>query len=345
SWLQAKAQADLLEGKYDTTVEALRRALELEPGSPALMTDLATAYFQRAQQEDHKDDFGAAYEYLSQALKLRPDDPVALFNRAVVAEHEFLYQQALDDWDHYLRVDPSSRWADEARDRANAVREKLKEHKSNATPLLSPAQVASMAGGANLGSEVDSRIEDYLQEAVRSWLPQAFPEAKGSTDPRAAQALFSLADLTSRQHGDRWLADLLRGSSAPRFPRAASALARAVQANDAGDYGVSREHADRAEQLFRASGNQAGTLRARFEQIFAVQFARHSEECRQQATSALAESEKYPYSWLQIQLGLEKGVCSFLTGDIGADEKVTARAMDRAALSGDTGRRERLAVA
>ncbi len=340
SWLQAQAQADLLEGKYDAAVEALRRALELEPHSPEFLIDLATAYSQRAQQEDHKDDFGAAYESLSKALRVRPDDPIALFNRAIVAEHEFLYQQALDDWDHYLRVDPGSRWADEARDRANAVREKLKEHKSNAPPLLSPAQVASIASGAGPASEVDprivdsrivdSRIEDYLQEAVRSWLPQAFPEAKASVDPRAVQALFFLADLTTRQHGDNWLADLLRGSSAPNFPQAVTALARAARANDAGDYGVSGEQADRAEQLFRATDNTAGVLRAQFEQIFAAQFERHSEECRRQATRALAESEKYAYSWLQIQLGLEKSVCSSLMGDIGADEKATGRAMGRA---------------
>ena len=136
SWLQAQAQADLLEGKYDAAVEALRRALELQPDSSALMTDLATAYFQRAQQEDRKDDLGAAYEYLSQALRLRPDDPVALFNRALVAERQFLYQQALDDWEHYLRVDPGSPWAEEGRNHANAVREILKKHESNAKPLL-----------------------------------------------------------------------------------------------------------------------------------------------------------------------------------------------------------------
>jgi tetratricopeptide (TPR) repeat protein len=189
SWLQAQAQADVLEGKYDAAVEALRHALELEPGSPALLTDLATAYFQRAQQEDRKDDFGAAYEYLSQALRLRPDDPVALFNRAIVAEHEFLYQQALDDWEHYLRVDAGSQWAEEAHNRANAVREKLKEHGSKVTPLLSPAQMAAMAS-ASPGSEVDQRIEEYMHEAVRSWLPQAFPAARANADPSASQALF-----------------------------------------------------------------------------------------------------------------------------------------------------------
>ncbi len=227
SWLQAKAQADVLEGKYDAAVETLRRALELEPHSPALLIDLATAYFQRAQQTDRKDDLGAAYEHLSQALKLRPDDPIALFNRAIVAEHLFLYQQALDDWEHYLRTDPNSQWAEEARTRVNAVREKLKEHDSKATPLLSPAQVA--VSGQRRKSPfrsrpgfvdqriVDQRIEEYLHEAVRSWLPQAFPETGANADPHAAQALFFLADLTSQQHGDRWLADLLQRFLGPTF--------------------------------------------------------------------------------------------------------------------------------
>ena len=334
SWLQAKAQADVLEGKYDAAVQALRRGLELEPHSPALLTDLATAYFQRAQQEDRKEDFGAAFEYLSQALKLHPDDSVALFNRAIVAEHQFLYQQALDDWEHYLRVDTGSQWVEEARNRANAVREKLKAHESKATPLLSPTQMAAMATNASLGSEVDQRIEKYLHEAVRSWLPQAFPEARANADPLASRALFFLADLTSQQHGDQWLADLLRGSSAPHFPQAVTALARAVKANDAGEYGASRQQAALAEQLFRASGNTAGALRAEFEQSFAAQISRRSEECRRQAIAAGAESKGYSYPWVQIQLGLEESVCSTLMGDLGTYEKAARRAQDRAQQAG-----------
>jgi CHAT domain-containing protein/Flp pilus assembly protein TadD len=339
SWLQAKAQADVLEGKYDAAVEALRRALELEPHSPALLTDLATAYFQRAQQEDRKDDLGAAYEYLSQALRLHPDDPVALYNRAIVAEHQFLYHQALDDWDRYLQVDPRSDWTGEAREAADRLRAKLKDHDaSQAAPLLSPAQIAASAAASadaasgddpNLRSTVDARIEEYLSSAVRSWLPQAYPE-KGAADPAAQRALFFLADLTSQQHNDRWLADLLRGSSARNFTQAVAALARAVNATDIAEYDVSRRQAELAEQLFRASGNIAGVLRAQFEQTYAAQIERHSEACRRQATAALGDSEKYSYSWLQIQLGLEDGVCSALMDDLGTYKKMAQRAMDRA---------------
>lgn len=195
SWLQTQAQADLLEGKYDAAVETLRRALELDPRSASLLTDLATGYFQRAQQEDRREDFGAAFESLSQALKLRPDDPVALFNRAIVSEHEFLYQQALDDWSSYLRMDSGSQWMQEARDRADKVRQKLNEHSSNATPLLSPSQLNAIGNSSSLGSSVDPRVEEYLHQAVRSWLPAAFPETGLKTttsigDSQAAQALF-----------------------------------------------------------------------------------------------------------------------------------------------------------
>jgi CHAT domain-containing protein/tetratricopeptide (TPR) repeat protein len=334
SWLQAKARADLLEGKYDAAVESLRRALELSPDSPELVVDLASAYFQRAQTEDRPQDYGAAFESLSKVLAQRPDDPVALFNRAIISEHQFLYHQALDDWEHYLHVDARSQWADEARGHADAVRTKLQTHKSDTTPLLTPAQLADSPNASNRRAAMDEHIEEYLQDAVRFWLPSAYPERAPQADPAAREALFFLADLTSLQHNDRWLSDLLHGSSAPNFSQAVAALAQAAQANAAGEYSTTNIHASQAERLFRASGNVAGRLRAEFEQTFAVQIERHSEKCRRQAASALAESEKYSYSWLQIQLGLEKGVCSALMGDFGSFESAAQRAMDRAQPSG-----------
>jgi CHAT domain-containing protein/cytochrome c-type biogenesis protein CcmH/NrfG len=329
AWLRAKAQADVLEGKYDAAVESLRRALELDPHSPVLLTDIATAYFQRAEQEDRKDDLGAAYELLSQALKVSPNDAVVLFNRAIVAEHQFLYQQALDDWEHYLREDPSSQWSEEARNRANAVREMLKQHGSKANPLLSPARVAGLDASSSIASEMDERIDEYLHEAVRSWLSLAFPEV-GKPNPDASKALFFLAQLAQERHFDRWLVDVLRGTQSPNFPHAVGALARAVKANDEGAYNISHQQAEFAERFFSNEGNAAGVLRARFEWSFGAQMERNSGRCRAEATGALAEAEHYSYPWLQIQLGLEKGVCSALMGDVGADEKASAEAMAKA---------------
>jgi len=327
-WLHAKARADLLDGKYEAARESLTRALQLSPKSPEILIDLATAYSQ-------KGDYSQAFEYLSQVLTLRPDDPVALFNRAIVGEQLHLYRQALDDGERYLKIEPNSEWAGEASTRVNDIQSKLKKHdQSHATPLLSPAQLAMSAANPNLRAEVDQRIEEYLNDAVETWLPQAYPETASKADPVARQALFFLADLTTQQHNDRWLSDLLRGSSSANFPPAIAALARAIRANQVGEYDTASEQSVRAHLLFRASGNVAGSLRAQFEQTFAAQINRDSVTCRREATAALADSERYQFPWLQIQLGLEKGVCSFLMGDIGADERAARRALDLAKESG-----------
>ena len=142
-----------------------------------------------------------------------------------------------------------------------------------------------------------------------------------------------MANLTSQRHGDRWLADILSGSSAPHFPQAVAALAGAVKANAVGEYDDARQQADLAEQLFRASGNTAGMLRAEFEQTFSAQKTRRSEACRRQSIAAGAKSQRYSYPWVQIQLALEEGVCSRLMGDLGGYE-AARRAQGRAQQAG-----------
>jgi CHAT domain-containing protein len=334
SWLQAQARADLLEGKYDGAIETLRRALELSPHSSSVLTDLATAYFQRGLQEDRKEDFGVAYEYLSQALVVTPDDPVALFNRAIVAERQFLYHQAIDDWEHYLRVDPKSPWAEEVRSRANAVRDKLSTHARTTGELLSTGQIAARASDPNqtaaLASAMDDRVDEYLDAALRTWLPLAFPEHGAKSDPQALRALFFLANLTLRQHDDHWLTDFLARSSARDFPRAANALARSVTANHNNEFRVGAEQADIALRLFRGATNTAGVLQTRFEQTLSDQFENRGGPCLRLATTALAEAEKYSDTWLQIQFLLQKAVCSNFAGKVGNDERLTTTALAQA---------------
>lgn len=325
-WLQAKARADLMEGKYQSALESLRRADQLAPKSPDILTDLAIANFQIGR-------YDVAYETLSQVLALKPDDPVALFNRAFAAEELHLYHQALDDADRYVQLDPHSRWAEEARTLADQIRALLQKHdQSRQTPLLSPAQIVPSANDAALRTHVDERVEEYLKEAAVTWLPRAFPERAGKADPAARQALFFLADLTSQQHHDLWLSDLLSGSSAPDFPKAVVALSRAIQANTDGEYNTSTDQGRRAELLFATLGNTAGALRAKFEQIFAAQI--NEDACQKEGIAAVAESEKHPYSWLQIQFGLERAACSLGEGEVGTDERLSRHAMERAERAG-----------
>lgn len=330
AWLQASGRADVLEGKYDAAVESLRRAVELKPRASDLLLDLGTAYFQRAQSEDRPEDFVAAFEYLSQVLIQQPDNATALFNRAIVAEHQSLYRQALEDWEHYLKVDPNSEWTEEARSHAEIVRTKLKEHQSGAKPLLPPAQV-----GDPTREDVERRVERYLDAAVQSWLPQAYPEHGKAGDPQAQQALFFLADLLAQNHQDNWLADLLKGSSSSSFPSAVAALAQASQSNYSSDYNLSHARAVEASRLFSASNNHAGALRAQFEQTYAEQLTRNLNGCRNHATSGLTAADHQHYSWLQIQFRLEKASCNLLgKDDFGNHEHLSRQSAAEALESG-----------
>lgn len=126
AWLEASGRAELLEWDYEAAIKSFTRAQEAEPASPDLMQDLAMAYFERAEAADRAIDYGTAIDLLGQVLAHRPDDPVALFNRAVASERMFLYQQAREDWQHYLRLDAASGWAAEARRRLADVEQKEK---------------------------------------------------------------------------------------------------------------------------------------------------------------------------------------------------------------------------
>ena len=128
TWLQAMGRADLLDWNYEAAIASLQRALNIQPDSPSLMTDLASACFERAEANNRMTDYAAAVELLNRALKASPDDPVTLFNRAVVEERMHLYDQAIQDWQHYLRVDSGSAWTVEAKKRLADV-ERAKERK------------------------------------------------------------------------------------------------------------------------------------------------------------------------------------------------------------------------
>jgi len=116
-WLQARGLAELLDRDFDSAIADFQRCLTLQPGSPRLMIQLASAHFARAETANSQPDYQAALNFLSRALKIAPDDPVALFNRAIVYQKLNLYSQSIEDWRQYLRVDPNSKWADEARKR------------------------------------------------------------------------------------------------------------------------------------------------------------------------------------------------------------------------------------
>jgi tetratricopeptide (TPR) repeat protein len=99
---------------YATSVAYLEKALaKAEPEErAAVVNDLAVALLGAGSDAD-----------LARALQLLEEQwrneqtPEIAFNRAVALEHQGRYKEAVAAWDAYLRLDPDSQWAAEAKRR------------------------------------------------------------------------------------------------------------------------------------------------------------------------------------------------------------------------------------
>jgi CHAT domain-containing protein len=337
AWLQARARADLLDGNYDSAIKSLQRALETVPDSPSLLTDLGSAYFLRAESADRPIDYGNAIESLGKALVKSPDDPIALFNRALACERMFFYTQAVDDWEHYLRLDPVGEWSDEAHRRLSTLKEKIRQHdQSQAEPLLSPAEIA----GANiqdpaLRKKIDSQIEKYLRAAVTEWVPAAYQLHSGpsASEAQTSLALQTVAEIASQTHRDPWLSDLLSVALSKDFQQATKTLSEAIRDNEKADTQQAYARARESEILFERANNQAGALRARLELLAASNIDQDGARCLR-AASGKDFLKRSSYHWLRAQWEIESGSCAWLNEDLGVARRHYASASE-AALSGD----------
>jgi CHAT domain-containing protein/cytochrome c-type biogenesis protein CcmH/NrfG len=332
SWLQSRGRIDLLEGNYDAAMEALQRAVEIEPRSAEILTDLATAYFQQAELRKQAVYYSHALELLGQALAIKPDDPVALFNRAINEERLFLYQQAVDDWLRYLRLDPTGAWAEEARARLAGAQKILKNRENNSgRHLMDGPQLNSYLSSENQRGidAVNARIEDYGKMAVRSWLREAFPAAGGKRQngrsEEARSALLALASIAKSRHGDLWFEDLLKGSRTPLFAEAAQSLSKALLADDEGNYVLALSAARQSEVLFQRAGNSAGLYAAEVEEVAALRLTDAEGHCAERAVTLTQKLRGRHYVWLGSELALEYAICSELLGNEGTAQKIATR--------------------
>ena len=125
-WLSLRARAELLDRDPDAAITTLQRALERKPDDPDLLADLGMAYALRAEAQNRDVDYARAIEYLERSLKAKPNAPEAVFNRALVYERMFLYDDAIREWRHFLELGAGDGWKEEAQRRLAELEQKKK---------------------------------------------------------------------------------------------------------------------------------------------------------------------------------------------------------------------------
>lgn len=315
-WMQTKIQADLLERKFTPAIETAIEALRQHPQSASVLRDLGTAYDLRADNEDSDSsarDRAAAYEVLSRSFSLNPDDPVVLFNRAIVAEKLTLFSQAIEDWEHFLRIETDSQWLEDGRGRLKALRQKLEKKTSlNRMSAVTVEEVASALANRESIPYVQATIDAYQKLLWERWLPELVSSRAVDSRRRDSflHALQVLSENLRAEHNDAWLVDFLSTGSLSHPSGSVASLMSAVQANSRGEHTRAAELALSAEKEFQIQGQQPGRMRAALEEVYSYHLAAQGRACHEKAMRLLEDLNGRNFSWLEIQTWLEAGACA-----------------------------------
>lgn len=260
-----KGVADLLGSQDERSafraVTALEEALRQAPQNARIRSDLAASLFVLAQERDEPALLVRALAAASEAVRLAPDLREARFNRALILDRLFLTDGARQAWEDFLRLDPTSSWADEARRHQAALAEAqpavtweqslpiLREAalrgddaKVRALVRLSPQAAREHAAedllgewgdlvlGRPAGAEIPLRVARSIGEALRAETGETVvAEAVAIVDGSSGRPILPVLAAGHRAYRDGWHAyrDQIPGTAAPLLAEAHEAFERA----------------------------------------------------------------------------------------------------------------------
>jgi CHAT domain-containing protein len=187
----------------DTAIAALKG---LSANDPKAASDLAAAYYLRAQREDQAADLLDAFDAVSLALKAGPL-PQALFNRALIDESLGFSADAAESWKRYIESHPLPAWEREARDHLTGLTNQL-----NRPPSLEWGRAEDelpAALDANDVVRVRRLIGPYTWSARHYLEETLLKQWAENPSPHALVRAERLANELSRHSGDSYATDLV----------------------------------------------------------------------------------------------------------------------------------------
>lgn len=325
AWMEARVALTLLGGDAESALNSLDREIAASPDRPTLVLYRAIALSEKAREIQREDLLAPAYDDLTRlidsAAGLRP---VALFNRAILAQKLLLFQRAIQDWRAYLEIDPSSGWAAEAHRRLSAV--------------LSLTSNEQEFAGEGKEFSASPRSDDYPVErtidlAMTEWLPRKL-STSARAGPELGEELTELAQTMVESHGDPWLRDLLKGPPGRVWIDATLSLSRATSLNLSGERNAAEREAQKAIEGFGRAGNAAGMLGARVEKLYALNRSLTVRACLEAASDVEPQLVKRGYAFPLARYLIEIAGCQSRSNVLPEAERNLKRAIHVARTAG-----------
>lgn len=309
----------LIERPLDA-ITRLRAAAERSPTNARLWSDLSAAEYAAALQLARPSLYPEALASADRALSIDPRLPEALFNRALVLERLGLPLVAREAWERYLAIDPSSKWADEARARLARLRPTTSELQfRNELPRL---EEAALRGDREVVKQLVARFPQQSRafaeaEHLGRW-GAASNDASGASQLTIARSIGAALGETS---GEQLLGDAVRVIDAADVQRR-RVIAAAHVLYRQGRIAYSRQEPAAAERDLRQAAAQfasVGSPMARVAAYYAASTRYDQNDvapARIELEQLLAAADLHPqFIALGAQLRWQLALCSMVNDD------------------------------
>jgi CHAT domain-containing protein len=236
-----------------------------------LFNDLGALYLDQASTAEKADVqlLAQARGKITEALQLNNSLREALFNRAVVSELQML-DSTEADWEAYLKVDSTSEWAGEARDRLEKFRQKKRQRSEFREKAADKFQAALKVHDEAEAWRVFSGNRDRVRHSVSETLITEYLQLTAENRlTEAAQRLDSLtaAGRLEKEHSrDKYTTDVARfyriaTKDQLGLVRAAWEFLRQARTKlDSNQYSDAILLCEQAERKFRQAGDEPERL-------------------------------------------------------------------------------------
>lgn len=268
--LRAFGRLCLAKHEFDEAIKQFEAALKLSPNDARIMNDLGTAYLEKSKDRSLDEQGGQrlkleaqAYEEFEKAVEINPKLLEARFNRGFCLEALGLQSQAHKAWEEYRALDPSSRWADEAREHIRSLDERQPQSKTG-DQLLLEFMDAYRARDDEKAYQIVSRNREMItgklipQRLIKSFLDTDEPAIK----KEYLEAFKYIGDLEDKKSGDPFwkeMAAFYSSASKEKLNALKEAQAKVFEGYDLSgknDHEGAMKAFKNASDIFRSNGDK-----------------------------------------------------------------------------------------
>jgi CHAT domain-containing protein len=332
----AAAVALVLIDRPAEAIDRLQAIAQQSPGDARAWNDLAAARYAAAVQLQRPSLLPEALAATDRALRADARSAEALFNRALILESLGLTREARAAWERYLALDPSSPWANEARERLRRISAQTGQSLfQKELPRLERAAAAhDDVTVQSIVANSPQQCRTYAEaEHLGLW-----GEARQRGDDAESARLLTIAravgDALVRSSGESLLREAVTAIDRSD-PQRRDALARAHVGYRRGRMAYAKQRLDEGERELRdaagqfAAANSPMAFPARYYAASAL-YDRHeaSAACAEQS-AILRELESRPgFAAMRAQVPWALALCRMVDGDWSGAAPLLARSED-----------------